>query len=73
LPAQVLVLVWDARSSAVAEKWFRGEVAPQRRQALPIHVVSRGLTGFGRLTLMPVVVAERQIGRGIEERLLSPE
>src|SRR5215216_4208298 len=46
---------------------IRSELAPQREQALPVDVVSRGLTRFGWLTLMPVVAAQRQIGRRLEE------
>ena len=58
--------------SAVAEKRFWGEFAPERHQALPIDIISRGLTRSGRLALMPVVVAKGQVCRRMEERLLLP-
>ena len=47
----------NATPSRVSEKRIRRELAAEREQALPIDVVSRGLAGMGRLTLMPVVIA----------------
>ena len=59
-------------SSPVAKKRVRSELASQCEQALPVDVVLRGKTRFEMLTLMPVMVAQRQIGRRLAERLLLP-
>jgi hypothetical protein len=73
----VACIEWSSRlgrfgSSPATENRVRSEFASQCEQALPVFVVLPGKTRFRCLTLMPVMVAQRQIVRRLEDRLLPP-